>query len=73
MKQRGSSDVKGSLWNHLDRKALLCHREAPLYLRVHRLLCFGDAEDHYVQNKSVLLNRVHKYNEISSDTYVGEA
>ncbi len=34
MKQKGSSDVKGSLWNHLDKKVLLWHREAPLFLRV---------------------------------------
>ncbi len=32
MKQKGSSDVKGSLWNHLDKKVLLWHREAPLFL-----------------------------------------
>ncbi len=25
MKQKGSSDAKGSLWNHLDKKVLLCH------------------------------------------------
>ncbi len=31
---RGSSDVKGSLWNHLDKKKSLWHREAPLFLRV---------------------------------------
>ncbi len=35
MKQKGSSDVKGSLWNHLDKKVLLWHREAPLFLRVY--------------------------------------
>ncbi len=34
MKQKRSSDVKGSLWNHLDKKVLLWHREAPLFLRV---------------------------------------
>ncbi len=34
VKQKGSSDVKGSLWNHLDKKVLLWHREAPLFLRV---------------------------------------
>ncbi len=42
MKQKGSAAVKGSLWNHLDKKVLLWHREAPLFLRVyvniHRLL-----------------------------------
>ncbi len=27
VKQKGSSDVKGSLWNHLDKKVLLWHRE----------------------------------------------
>ncbi len=27
MKQKGSSDVKGSLWNHLDKKVLLWHRD----------------------------------------------
>ncbi len=31
---KGFSDVKGSLWNHLDKKVLLWHREAPLFLRV---------------------------------------
>ncbi len=36
MKQKGSSDVKGSLWNHLDKKVILWHREAPLFLRVYR-------------------------------------
>ncbi len=35
MKQKGSSDVKGSLLNHLDKKVLLWHREAPLFLRVY--------------------------------------
>uniref|UniRef100_A0A671LLZ1 Transmembrane protein 132C-like n=1 Tax=Sinocyclocheilus anshuiensis TaxID=1608454 RepID=A0A671LLZ1_9TELE len=28
-------NVKGSLWNHLDKKVLLWHREAPLFLRVY--------------------------------------
>ncbi len=37
VKQKGSSDVKGSLWNHLDRKVLLWHHEAPLFLRVYEL------------------------------------
>ncbi len=32
MKQKGSSDVKGSLWNHLEKKVLLWHREAPLFI-----------------------------------------
>uniref|UniRef100_A0A673MUE5 Rho guanine nucleotide exchange factor 25 n=1 Tax=Sinocyclocheilus rhinocerous TaxID=307959 RepID=A0A673MUE5_9TELE len=31
---KGSSDIKGSLWNHLDKQVLLWHREAPLFLRV---------------------------------------
>ncbi len=31
VKQKGSSDVKGSLWSHLDKKVLLWHREAPLF------------------------------------------
>ncbi len=35
MKQKGSSDVKGSLWKHLDKKVLLWHREAHLILRVY--------------------------------------
>ncbi len=35
VKQNGSSDVKGSLWNNLDKKVLLWHREAPLFLRVY--------------------------------------
>ncbi len=35
VKQKGSSDVKGSLWNHLDKKVLLWHREAPLFLWVY--------------------------------------
>ncbi len=34
VKQKGSSDVKCSLWNHLEKKVLLWHREAPLSLRV---------------------------------------
>ncbi len=42
MKQKGSSDVKGSLWNHLDKKVILWHREAPLFLRVH--VCKIDVE-----------------------------
>ncbi len=37
VKQKGSSDVKGSFWNHLDKKVLLWHHEAPLFLRVHLL------------------------------------
>ncbi len=32
--QKGSSDVKGSLWNHLEKKFTLWNREAPLFLRV---------------------------------------
>ncbi len=35
VKQKGSSDVKGSLWNYLDKKVLLWHREAPLFLSVY--------------------------------------
>jgi len=35
VKQKGSSDVKGSFWNHLDKKVLLWHRETPLFLRVY--------------------------------------
>ncbi len=35
VKQKGSPDVKGSLWNHLDKRALLWHREAPLFLKVY--------------------------------------
>ncbi len=38
MKLKGSSDVKGSLWNNLDKKVLLWHREAPLFLRVYVLI-----------------------------------
>ncbi len=34
MKQKDSSDVKGSLRNQLDKRVLLWHREAPLFLRV---------------------------------------
>ncbi len=34
VKQKGYSDVIGSLWNHLDKKIILCHREAPLFLRM---------------------------------------
>ncbi len=34
VKQKVSSDVKGSLWNYLDKKVLLWHRKAPLFLRV---------------------------------------
>ncbi len=30
-----SSDVKGSLWNHWDKKVLLLHCEASLFLRVY--------------------------------------
>ncbi len=36
VKQKDSSDVKVSLWNHLDKKVFLWHREAPLFLRVYR-------------------------------------
>ncbi len=35
MKQKGSLDLKGSLWNIYTKKALLWHREAPLFLRVY--------------------------------------
>ncbi len=31
--ETGSSDVEGSLWNHLDKKGSM-HHEAPLFLRV---------------------------------------
>ncbi len=33
VKQKGSSDVEASLWNHLDKKVLLWHREAPFFLK----------------------------------------
>ncbi len=32
MKQKGSADVKSYLWNYLDKKVLLWHREAPFFL-----------------------------------------
>ncbi len=35
VKQKGSSDVNGSLWTHLDKNVLLWHHEAPLFLRVY--------------------------------------
>ncbi len=44
MKQKGYSDVKGSLWNHLDKKVILWRHEAPLFLRVYAL--------HVVRNQS---------------------
>ncbi len=31
---KGSSDIKGSLWNHLDKKVILWQSEAPLFLRM---------------------------------------
>ncbi len=31
MQQKGSSDVKGSLWNHLDKRVLLWHRKEPFF------------------------------------------
>ncbi len=34
MKQKGSSDVKGSLWNHLDKKVIIWHREAECIISV---------------------------------------
>ncbi len=37
MKQKVYSDVKGSLWNHLDKKVILWRHEAPLFLRVYAL------------------------------------
>ncbi len=37
VKQKGSSDVKGSLWNHLDKKVILWHREA-LFLIIYAIL-----------------------------------
>ncbi len=45
MKQKGSSDVKGSLWNHLDKKVILWHREAPLFLRVKSSLSHDPSEN----------------------------
>ncbi len=38
VKQKCSSDVKGSLWN---KKVILWHREAPLFLRVYATSLFG--------------------------------
>ncbi len=35
VKPKGASDVKGFLWNHLDKKFILWHHEAPLFLRAH--------------------------------------
>ncbi len=35
MKQKDSSDVKDSLWNHSDKKVIRWHCEAPLFLRVY--------------------------------------
>ncbi len=41
MKQKGSSDVKGSLWNHLDKiGSSLWQREAPLFLKVYSELYY---------------------------------
>ncbi len=40
VKQKGYSEVKGTSWNHLDKKVILCHREAPLFLRVYLLVLF---------------------------------
>ncbi len=38
MKQKGSSNVKGPLWNHLDKKVLLWHcLWQPLFLRVYSI------------------------------------
>ncbi len=31
MKQKALLDVKGSLWNHLDKKVLHGHRDSPLF------------------------------------------
>ncbi len=36
VKQKGSSHVKGSLRNHLDKNVILWHRETPLFLKVQR-------------------------------------
>ncbi len=33
--QKDSSDLKGSLWKHLDKTVLIWHHEAPLCLRMH--------------------------------------
>ncbi len=42
VKQNGSSDVKFSLWNHLEKKLLLWHHEAPLFIRVnHHTFCMS--------------------------------
>ncbi len=41
VKQKDSSDVKGSLWKHLHKKVILWHCEAPLFLRVHPPLWHG--------------------------------
>ncbi len=40
VKQKGYSEVKDTSWNHLDKKVILCHREAPLFLRVYLLVLF---------------------------------
>ncbi len=40
VKQKHSSDVKGTLWNYLDKTVILWHREAPLFLRVHVVILF---------------------------------
>ncbi len=32
VKQKGSSDVKGSLWNHLDKKDCLWHHELSTFI-----------------------------------------
>ncbi len=55
MKQKGFSDVKGSLWNHLDKNVLLWHREAPLFLRVNGILRPTETQCIAVCKKSQLL------------------
>ncbi len=44
VKQKGSSDIKGSLWNHLDNKVLLWHRELAQGLKCVKVCCFPSWE-----------------------------
>ncbi len=58
VKQKGSSDVKGSLWNHLDKNVL---REAPLFLRVHSLQLTKKKKNDLEENNMIIFMYLNRF------------
>ncbi len=51
--QKVFSDVKGCLWNHLDKKVILWNREAPLFLRVNTYNIISSSQHAFLYEKNM--------------------